>query len=103
MLESVLILYTRKGCCLCEGLEQRLISLPLHSLNPSLALRLIDIDSSEVTEIERVRFDLKVPIMMIQFSESNQKVELPRVSPRLGGEDLLQWLQKAIRQAPLID
>ena len=40
----LLVLYSRDGCCLCEGLEHRLRSLSLHHLTPPLELRVIDIE-----------------------------------------------------------
>ena len=54
-----LLLYSRQGCCLCQGLEQRMSELALDQLQPPLTLRVIDIDDltglSRV--IERVRMD----------------------------------------------
>ena len=41
-----LVLFTRKGCCLCEGLEQRLRDLDLQALG--LNLTVLDIDSSAI-------------------------------------------------------
>ena len=94
MTPAVLILYSRQGCCLCEGLEQRLKSLPLHLLNPPLELRLIDIDGDGVSKNERARYNLEVPVMVLGSFELNPLVELPRVSPRLRNEGLFNWLQK---------
>ena len=40
-----LVLYSRQGCCLCEGLESRLGDLELSKLE--LVLQVIDIDAPE--------------------------------------------------------
>ena len=41
-----LVLYGRRGCCLCEGLEERLRQLDLVALD--LELQVIDIDAAAV-------------------------------------------------------
>ncbi len=96
MNKSVLILYSRVGCCLCEGLENRLREIALERLHPPLTLCVIDIDGIQASEIERARYELKVPVMCVRGEGGTQMVELPRVSPRLNNEGLFQWLQKAM-------
>ena len=66
-----LILYTRKGCCLCEGLEQRLRKLHFKDLQPPMELSVIDIDDKEVTLSVRHRYDLKVPSLVLELGEVN--------------------------------
>ena len=94
MKELILILYSRKGCCLCEGLEQRLESLTLAKISPSLILKVIDIDDGMTSPDIRARYDQHVPVMVLHLLDLNQMLELPRVSPRLQGDGLFQWLQK---------
>ena len=96
MTPEVLILYSRQGCCLCEGLEQRLKSLPLHLLNPPLELQVIDIDGKEIPKPLKDRYDLQVPVMAFKTYDLGQIFELPRVSPRLDSQGLFDWLQKAL-------
>lgn len=84
-----LILYSRQGCCLCEGLEQRLRELALHTLTPPLRLQVIDIDAAGVDPALKARYDLEVPVLALPAGA------LPRVSPRLSGEGLFRWLQRA--------
>ena len=79
-------LYSRQGCCLCAGLEERLRQLDLDSLQ--LTLTTVDIDHPETPSKWKARYDLEVPVLAL-----DQK-ELPRVSPRLSGEGLLKWLVK---------
>ena len=92
----LLILYSREGCCLCEGLRQRLMDLSLEALNPPIKLTVIDIDAPETSKVDKDRYDLQVPVMVLYLDKINQKFELPRVSPRLTQESLFLWLQKAI-------
>ena len=86
-----LILYSRNGCCLCEGLESRLRALDLLGL--SITLTVIDIDAPSTPQDIKGRYDLEVPVLALD------DVELPRVSPRLTGEGLLNWLQRCLSTA----
>ena len=92
----LLILYSREGCCLCQGLEKQLRSLPLDNLNPPLKLSVIDIDAVDTPKSVRDRYDLEVPVMLLRKVESKRIFELPRVSPRLNHEGLFKWLQKIL-------
>ncbi len=99
MKKTTLILFSRKGCCLCEGLQQRLQRIPLDDLSPSIELQVIDIDYQGITEIQRAHYELRVPVLAVRSQNSNLLLELPRVSPRLNEEGLLIWLQNAITKA----
>ena len=85
---SLLVLYSRRGCCLCEGLEERLRQLDLVALD--LELQVIDIDAAAVSPALKARYDLEVPVLALADQE------LPRVSPRLAGEGLFNWLQRRL-------
>ena len=82
---AVLRLYTRAGCCLCEGLEQR-----LRALDPAPVLELVDIDADPALQ---ARYDLEVPVLALLNAEGGCH-QLPRVSPRLVGEQLQSWLSR---------
>jgi hypothetical protein len=77
-----LVLYTRQGCCLCEGLAEKLLAL-----RPPPHLRLIDVDGDPVLQL---RFGLEVPVLA-QALPAGERL-LPRVPPRLAGEQLQRWL-----------
>ncbi len=96
-----LYLFSRKGCCLCQGLEERLRCLPLEKISPSLALEVIDIDDEMTPVSIRKSFDLEVPVLALGGNPYESLVTLPRVSPRLKGEGLFNWLQKAYRNSLL--
>ncbi len=83
-----LILYSRSGCCLCEGLEQRLRALNLDQGQHPLQLVVFDIDAPEFSAALKARYDVEVPVLALE------ETELPRVSPRLSGDGLLHWLQR---------
>ena len=94
---QTLILFSRKGCCLCEGLEERLRALDLSALQPPLSLEVVDIDAPDCSPELRARFDLEVPVLTLVII--GRQLELPRVSPRLSDEGLLNWLQRACSKA----
>lgn len=82
---SMLRLYTRAGCCLCEGLEER-----LRVLDPAPALELVDVDGDPALQ---ARYGLEVPVLALVQADGGLR-QLPRVPPRLAGERLAAWLSK---------
>ena len=79
MNSEVLILYTRKGCCLCQTLEKKLSNIVLEDLNPSLILSIVDIDSKKVSLDIQMKYDNEVPVMVLKssiLSNSNQFIFL---------------------------
>ncbi len=93
-----LILITRSGCCLCEGLEEKLRSICLKEVHPELELSIKDIDSSQSTDVERKLYSMEVPILLLEVNAPAVTFQLPRVSPRLKREALSHWLDKQIRE-----
>ncbi len=92
-----LVLYTRKECCLCKGLEDRLRNISLNDLNPPLELDLIDIDDLDASDELKLLYDLEVPVMVLWSKKSNKAImKLPRVSPRLTDKGLFLWLQQVL-------
>ena len=94
MNSEVLILYSRKGCCLCQTLEKKLSNICLENLNPSIVLSIVDIDSKEVSLDIQMKYTNEVPVMVLDSSRLLNKFELPRISPRLKEDMLLSWIQK---------
>ncbi len=94
MNSEVLILYTRKGCCLCQTLEKKLSNLCLENLNPSIVLSIVDIDSKKVSLDIQMKYTNEVPVIVLDSIRLLKKIELPRVSPRLNEDMLLSWIQK---------
>ena len=94
MNSDLLILYSRKGCCLCQTLEKKLSNICLNNLNPSLVLSIVDIDSSKVPLDIHMKYTNEVPVIVLDSIQLLKKIELPRVSPRLKEDMLLSWIQK---------
>ena len=63
---EVLILYSRKGCCLCETLEKKLSTISLINLNPALVLSIIDIDYKEVSIDIKRKYNNEVPVLVLK-------------------------------------
>ena len=85
-----LLLYSRDGCCLCEGLEER-----LRALLPPPPLQVVNVDHDPELQ---ARYGLEVPLLAVLRQGRPQL--LPRVGPRLGGEGLQRWLQKCLAELP---
>lgn len=82
-------LLSRQGCCLCEGLAERLAALV-----PPPAVDVIDVDQDPELQ---ARYGLEVPVLAIEVA--GRWHDLPRVSPRLGGDALQQWLLRQSSEA----
>ena len=76
-------LYSRQGCCLCEGLRER-----LEALVPPPPIALLDVDGDPELQ---ARYGLRVPVLARPTGGGWQ--DLPPVPPRLAGERLLRWLE----------
>ena len=94
MNSEVLILFSRKDCCLCETLERKLSNISLTNLNPPIVLSIVDIDSKEVSNDIQRKYTNEVPILVLDSNKLLNKIELPRVPPRLKEDMLLSWIQK---------
>ena len=94
MNSEFLILFSRKGCCLCETLEKKLLTINLINLNPPVVLSIIDIDNQDVSIDIRRKYTNEVPVLVLESKKLSRKFELPRVSPRLKEDLLLSWIQK---------
>lgn len=81
-----LLLFTRVGCCLCEGLAERLLQL---DPAPELLLRDVDADPALLA-----RYDLQVPVLAVPVEAGDGWRELPRLPPRLQGQQLADWLHR---------
>ena len=84
-----LLLYSRQGCCLCAGLEEK-----LRALDPPLELLVIDVDHDPALQ---ARFGLEVPVLALE-RPPGEPVTLPRVSPRLAGAALERWLAQELER-----
>ena len=94
MNSEVLVLYSRKGCCLCQTLEKKLSKICLGNLNPSIVLSIVDIDSKKVSPDIQMKYTNDVPVIVLDSNRLLKIIELPRVPPRLKEDMLLSWIQK---------
>ena len=92
----VLFIYTRKGCCICDKLKNDLNNININNFNPKLEILEVDIDRFDLYKNDFKKYDHQVPVLALQLTESKEIIELPRVSPRLKGSQLDNWLKKNI-------
>lgn len=92
-----LILYSKPGCCLCDGLKEKLQAAFLlsgpHSLH-DVDLQVRDITSNP--EWERV-YQYEIPVLAKVLSDGTEET-LPRISPRLGVELVHKKIAAALIQ-----
>eukprot|EP00262_Sarcandra_glabra_P009969 TRINITY_DN24800_c0_g1_i1.p1 TRINITY_DN24800_c0_g1~~TRINITY_DN24800_c0_g1_i1.p1 ORF type:complete len:150 (-),score=18.06 TRINITY_DN24800_c0_g1_i1:82-489(-) len=95
--KSTLVLYTKPGCCLCDGLKEKLhaaFSLggpdSLHRVN----LQLRDITSNPDWEMS---YQYEIPVLARVLSDGTEET-LPRLSPRLGVELIQKKIAAALRK-----
>ncbi|XP_020582870.1 uncharacterized protein LOC110026316 [Phalaenopsis equestris] len=92
-----LVLYTKPGCCLCEGLKEKLhaafsLGGP-HSLQ-SVQLQVRDISGNP--EWERL-YQYEIPVLAKVLPDGREET-LPRLSPRLGVEFIQKKIAAALEQ-----
>ncbi|XP_062220413.1 uncharacterized protein LOC133919881 isoform X1 [Phragmites australis] len=90
-----LVLYTKPGCCLCDGLKEKLRAASLLTGTPySLAsLELQERDITTNPEWERL-YQYEIPVLAKVLPDGTEEV-LPRLSPRLS----VELVQKKIYSA----
>ncbi len=81
-----LLMFTRRGCCLCEGLQER-----LQALDQPPSLQLVDVDADPDLQ---ARYGERVPLLALPALGSPTWRELPWVPPRLMGIRLQDWLRQ---------
>lgn len=83
-----LILYSKPGCHLCEGLQEKLVQI--HSLD-------FDLEVRDITTCEDwfQAYQYEVPVVCKQVADREE--QLPRPSPRSTVQQLEQMLQKYLR------
>lgn len=87
-----LILYSKPGCHLCEGLQEKLEQI--HQIPLDLEVR--DITSQEEW-FDRYQFEIPVLVWVREHAtaaDSPTAITLPRLSPRASVRQVEQMLQK---------
>lgn len=80
-----LILYSKPGCHLCEGLQEKLDQIS----EPQFDLEIRDI----TTQRDWFQaYQYEIPVLFLEASES--LIPIPRPSPRASVQQLAQMLQK---------
>jgi hypothetical protein len=80
-----LIFYSKPGCHLCEGLEEKLAKIE----NPPLELEIRDITTRE--DWFNI-YQYEIPVLC--YLQGEREIPLPRLSPRASVKQLEQMLQK---------
>ncbi|XP_050365878.1 uncharacterized protein LOC126784459 [Argentina anserina] len=92
-----LILYSKPGCCLCDGLKEKLQAAFLLSGPDSIHdvhLQIRDITSNPEWENA---YQYEIPVLARVLSDGTEET-LPRLSPRLGVEMVQKRIAAALKQ-----
>jgi len=93
----ILLIFVRKGCCICDALKNNLKKINLENIYPDLKIQEIDIDRYDLYKDEYKKYDNEVPVIALKNLSSNKLNEFPRVSPRVKEIQLESWLKKNIK------
>ncbi|KAM1664500.1 hypothetical protein COP1_043884 [Malus domestica] len=91
-----LILYSKPGCCLCDGLKEKLQAAFL--LSGPDSLHDVDLQVRDITsnpEWERA-YQFEIPVLARVLSDGTEET-LPRLSPRLGVELVQKKISAALK------
>ncbi|KAB2629118.1 hypothetical protein D8674_033913 [Pyrus ussuriensis x Pyrus communis] len=92
-----LILYSKPGCCLCDGLKEKLQAAFL--LSGPESLHDVDFQVRDITsnpEWESA-YQFEIPVLARVLSDGTEET-LPRLSPRLGVELVQKKISAALKQ-----
>ena len=91
-----LVIFVRKGCCICDELKKKLRKIDFIKISNNLNIKEIDIDRFDLYKDKFRKYDYLVPVLGLKFENSEDIIELPPVSPRLKETQLRDWLYKNI-------
>lgn len=80
------VVYTKRGCPLCDGLAANLEGLEQH-IDLAVSKRYIEEDSQW-----HARYQYDVPVL-VGLTPAGDEMPIPRPSPRAAGAFLLKWLR----------
>ncbi|KAL5846576.1 hypothetical protein ACOSQ3_010100 [Xanthoceras sorbifolium] len=92
-----LVLYSKPGCCLCDGLKEKLQAAFL--LSGPDSLHDVDLQVRDITTNPHWEksYQYEIPVLARLFSDGTEE-KLPRLSPRLGVELIQKKLASALRE-----
>lgn len=82
-----LILYSKPGCHLCEGLQEKLKTLPVQ-------LEVRDINQNQAW-FQKYQYEIPV-LCYMQGADDGLEIPLPRVSPRASAAQVAKMIQTRI-------
>lgn len=92
--QRTLVLYSKQGCCLCDGLTEKLQQVAaLKSDGPLSSIHLEVRDITTNPEWEQA-YQYEIPVLA-RIKDDNTEEVLPRLSPRMGVEQISKKLAAA--------
>ena len=91
---TTFVLYSKPGCHLCEGLEEKLVA----AAHLPFALEVRDITTRD-DWFQRYQYEIPVLCQVIEGELGSQEIPLPRLSPRAPQARVEQLIQTYIGQS----
>jgi len=91
---TTFVLYSKPGCHLCEGLEEKLVA----AAHLPFALEVRDITTRD-DWFQRYQYEIPVLCQVQATASGNQEIPLPRLSPRASQARVEQLIQTYIGQS----
>ncbi|KAL4450541.1 hypothetical protein ABPG77_000897 [Micractinium sp. CCAP 211/92] len=97
-----LIIYSKEGCHLCDGLKEKLEALLeraefLPSVLSAAELEVRDIAAQPEWES---KYAMSIPVLAAAAADGSGEVEVPRPSPRLSADALQRHIEKFLAGQP---
>ncbi|MGD1850312.1 MAG: glutaredoxin family protein [Cyanophyceae cyanobacterium] len=94
-----IILYTKPGCHLCEGLAQKLAAVQEQAVELNFTITFRDITTRD-DWFQRYQYEIQVvflapkPLTDVDEPVASGAIALPRLSPRSSVDRVEQWLRR---------
>ncbi|PSC67204.1 glutaredoxin 2 [Micractinium conductrix] len=97
-----LIVYSKEGCHLCDGLKDKLEALLERAAFMPSAFSTAELEVRDVTskpEWEQ-RYAMSIPVLAAAAADGSGEVEVPRPSPRFSTDALQKHIEKFLAKQP---
>ena len=87
---------SKVGCCICDGLKDRLDKLNFDEFFPSISYEIVYLNESDFELDYYSKYKYEIPVLFLIDDNTKFKKELARISPRMKDINLFKFIQKQI-------
>ncbi|PRW20758.1 glutaredoxin 2 [Chlorella sorokiniana] len=91
-----LIIYSKEGCCLCDGLKEKVEQLLERAQFLPSALSTAELEVRDITSRPEweAQYSMTIPVLAAAAADGSGEVALPRPSPRFTADALQKHIEK---------